>query len=186
LLRNWFGLYDKLHPNTRTPELSINILSISSLYAWPGGTGYQAAKGGLAKAIWSLRAERKHLNEQATDEVKKQIGPSANVSSRYVGIYPDNVATGLIARAQQESLYQVQGAALPPEIVVQTIIQAIEGRGKFGEYDDVAILVNPNEPDTREPLMGVYLAFLPIDEETHEPDFSKRLLEKIADVDILK
>lgn len=185
LHHSWFGLYNKLHPNAKAPELSINICSISSFYAWPGGTAYQAAKSGLGAAIYGLRSMQQYLNEQATDEVKRQIGPSANLATRIVAIYPDNVATGLISRAQQESLYEVQGDALPPDIVVQTVMQAIEGHGKFSKYDDVAILVNPNQPGTRQQLSGVYLGFIPLDDETHRPNFSNRILEKIADEDVL-
>lgn len=185
LHRSWFGLYNKLHPNAKAPELSINICSISSFYAWPGGTAYQAAKTGLGAAIYGLRSMQQYLNEQSSDEIKQQVGPSADLSTRIVAIYPDNVATGLISHAQAESLYEVQGDALPPEIVVQTVMQAIEGRGNFGKYDDIAILVNPNEPGSRKPLKGVYHAFVPIDEETHRPNFSNRILEKIADEDIL-
>jgi NAD(P)-dependent dehydrogenase (short-subunit alcohol dehydrogenase family) len=185
LHHNWFGLYNKLHPNVRTPELSINICSISSFYAWPGGTAYQAAKTGLGAAIYGLRSMQQYLNEQASEETKQQVGPSAGLSTRLVAIYPDNVATGLISRAQQDSLYEVQGDALPPEMVVKTILQAIEGKGNFAKYDDVAILVNPDEPGSRRPLKGVYHAFIPIDEETHRPNFSNRILEKIADEDVL-
>ncbi|HET9850381.1 MAG TPA: SDR family oxidoreductase [Candidatus Saccharimonadales bacterium] len=185
LHRSWFGLYDKFHPNAKAPELSINICSISSFYAWPGGTAYQAAKTGLGAAIYGLRSMQAYLNEQAPDEVKSQIGPSASLATRIIAIYPDNVATGLISRAQAESLYEVQGEALPPDIVVQTVMQAIDGQGKFSEYDDVAILVNPNEPGSEKKLRGVYLGFIPIDDETHRPNFASRTLEKIADEDIL-
>jgi len=186
LHKGWFGLYNKLYPNAKAPELSVNICSISSFYAWPGGTAYQAAKTGLSAAIAGFRSMQEYLNERATDDVKRQVGPSANLSTRFVAIYPDNVATGLIAKAQQESLYEVEGEALPTDIVVQTVLQTIDGQGKFGEYDDIAILVNPRDPQTRQRLSGVYLAFLPIDSETHRPDFGKRLLEKIADEDVLK
>lgn len=185
LHRNWFGLYNKFHPDAKAPELSVNICSISSFYAWPGGTAYQAAKTGLGAAIYGLRSMQQYLNEQATDEVKQQVGPSANLATRIVAIYPDNVATGLLSRTAQESLYSVQGDALPPEIVVQTVMQAIEGQGKFAEYDDVAILINPNEPGSRKQLRGIYLGFIPVDEETHRPNFSSRILEKIADEDVL-
>lgn len=185
LHKSWFGLYNKLHPNAKAPELSVNICSISSFYAWPGGTAYQAAKTGLSAAIAGLRSMQEHLNERATDDVKRQIGPSANLSTRFVAIYPDNVATGLIARAQHDSLYEVEGDALPTDIVVQTVLQAIEGQGKFRDYDDIAILVNPKDLQTRKQLRGVYLAFIPIDDETHRPDFGQRMLEKIADEDVL-
>jgi len=181
LHKGWFGLYNKLYPNAKAPELSVNICSISSFYAWPGGTAYQAAKTGLSAAVAGFRSMQGYLNERATDDVKRQIGPSANLSTRFVAIYPDNVATGLIARAQQDSLYKVEGAALPTDIVVQTVLQAIDGKGKFGEYDDIAILVNPRDPQTHEQLEGVYRAFIPIDVETHRPDFGQRILEKIAD-----
>jgi hypothetical protein len=129
---------------------------------------------------------QQHLNERASDGAKQQIGPSTNLKTRFVAIYPDNVATGLIARAQHDSLYEVAGGALPTDTVVQTVLRAIEGQGKFGEYDDIAILVNPRDPKTRNQLSGVYLAFIPIDDETHRPDFGQRLLEKVADEDILK
>ncbi|HXR50055.1 MAG TPA: SDR family oxidoreductase [Verrucomicrobiae bacterium] len=185
LHHSWFDLYNKFHPSAKTPELSVNICSISSFYAWPGGTAYQAAKTGLGAAIYGLRSMQQHLNEQATDEVKQQVGPSADLATRIVAIYPDNVATGLLSRAGQESLYKVQGDALPPDIVVQTVMKAIEGQGKFSEYDDVAILVNPNEPGSRKRLRGVYLGFIPADEETHRPNFSNRILEKIAEEDVL-
>jgi NAD(P)-dependent dehydrogenase (short-subunit alcohol dehydrogenase family) len=185
LHRSWFGLYNKLYPNVKAPELSVNICSISSFYAWPGGTAYQAAKTGLGAAIYGLRSMQQYLNEQAPDEVKQQIGPSADLNTRIVAIYPDNVATGLISRAQQESLYEVQGDALSPDIVTQTVMRAVEGQGNFAKYDDIAILVNPNEPGSRKPLNGVYHAFIPVDEETHRPNFSNRILEKIADKDAL-
>lgn len=183
--RSWFGLYNKLYPGARAPELSVNICSISSFYAWPGGTAYQAAKTGLGAAIYGLRSMQQYLNEQASDAVRAEAGPSANLTTRIVAIYPDNVATGLISRAQKGSLYEVQGDALPPEIVVQTVGQAMEGRGNFGKYDDIAILVNPNEPGTQQSLSGVYHAFIPIDAETHRPNFANRVLEKIADEDVL-
>jgi NAD(P)-dependent dehydrogenase (short-subunit alcohol dehydrogenase family) len=186
LHKGWFGLYNKLYPNAKAPELSVNICSISSFYAWPGGTAYQAAKTGLSAAIAGLRSMQQHLNEQAADDVKRQVGPSANLSTRFVAIYPDNVATGLIARAQHDSLYEVEGESLPSDIVVKTVLQAIEGQGKFGEYDDIAILVNPRDPQTHKQLRGVYLAFIPIDSETHRPDFGQRILEKIADEDVLR
>jgi hypothetical protein len=79
----------------------------------------------------------------------------------------------------------VQGDALPKEIVVQTVMEVIEGRGKFNEYDDVAILVNPNDPIDHKQLRGIYLGFIPVDQETHRPNFSRRILEKIADEDAL-
>jgi len=185
LHKSWFGTYNKLYPNAKAPELSVNICSISSFYAWPGGTAYQAAKTGLSAAIAGLRSMQQHLNERATDDVKEQVGPSASLSTRFVAIYPDNVATGLIARAQHDSLYEVEGDALPTDIVVQTVLQAIEGQGKFRDYDDIAILVNPKDPQTRKQLRGVYLAFIPIDDETHRPDFGQRILEKVADEDML-
>jgi len=181
----WFGLYNKFFPKAKSPELSVNIGSISSFYAWAGGPAYQPGKTGLAAFVYHLRARQRYFQEEATEEEKRQIGPSADIKARYIAIYPDNVATGLISRAQQESLYKVQGDALPPEIVVQTVMKAVEGQGNFGKYDDIAILVNPNEPGSRKSLKGVYHAFIPIDEETHRPDFSKRVLEKIADEDIL-
>ncbi len=185
LHHSWFGLYNKLYPNARAPELSVNICSISSFYAWPGGTAYQAAKTGLASAIYGLRSMQNYLNEQATDEVKQQIGPSAKLNPRIIAIYPDNVATGLISRSQQDSLYQVQGNALPTEVVVQTVIKAMDAQDKFGKYDDIAILANPTEPSSGENLRGIYLAFIPIDHETHRPNFANRVLEKIAEEDAL-
>ena len=185
LHKSWFGLYDKLYPNAKAPELSVNICSISSFYAWPGGTAYQAAKSGLGAAIYGLRSMQNYLNEQVSEEVIAKIGPSANLNTRIVAIYPDNVATGLISRAQHDSLYQVKGDALPTDLVAKTVIQAMEGQGDFGKYDDIAILVNPKDPDSRQELKGVYLAFLPLDEETARPDFTERILKKIADEDVL-
>ncbi len=185
LHRGWFGLYNKLHPDVKAPELSVNICSISSFYAWPGGTAYQAAKTGLGAAIYGLRSMQHYLREQASEEVKTQVGPSADLNTRIVAIYPDNVATGLISRAQHDSLYQVEGDSLPTNLVVKTVMQAMEGQGNFGKYDDIAILVNPNDPRTHQRLRGVYLAFIPLDEETHRPNFAERILEKVADEDIL-
>lgn len=185
LHRSWLGLYNQQHPNVKTPELSINICSISSFYAWPGGTAYQAAKTGLGAAIYGMRSMQQHLREQASDQEKQQVGPSANLNTRFVAIYPDNVATGLISTAQQDSLYKVGGPALPTSLVVDTVMRAAEGVGNFGKFDDIAILVNPNDPKTRQKLSGVYLAYIPIDPETHRPNFSDRILEKIADKDVL-
>lgn len=185
LHHGWFGLYNKLYPDVKPPELSVNICSISSFYAWPGGTAYQAAKTGLGAAIYGLRSMQQYLKEQAPDSVKEQIGPSANLNTRIVAIYPDNVATGLISKAQQSSLYEVGGDALPTSTVVDTVMKAIEGSGNFGKYDDIAILVNPNDPHTKQQLKGIYLAFIPVDSETHRPNFSDRILEKIADEDTL-
>lgn len=181
LHRKWLELYNKNHPNSRKPELAVNICSISSFYAWPGGTAYQAAKSGMAAAVAGLRSMERYLHTEASPEVKKEIGPSADLETRIVAIYPDNVATGLIGRAQESSLYQVRGAALPTELVTDAVMQTIEGKDKFGEYDDVAILVNPRDPKTGKELKGAYLAFIPLDPETSRPDFGRRVLEKVAD-----
>lgn len=185
LHHSWFGLYNKLYPEARAPELSINICSISSFYAWPGGTAYQAAKTGLLASLSGLRSMQNYLNQKASAEVKHQVGASAELTTRIVAIYPDNVATGLISRAQKDSLYQVQGKALPTAIVVDSVIKAIEGQGKFAQFDDIAILVNPNEPGSKKRLSGIYLGFIPLDDETHRPDFGGRILEQIADEDRL-
>jgi NAD(P)-dependent dehydrogenase (short-subunit alcohol dehydrogenase family) len=185
LHRQWFELYNKLHPDVKVPELSVNICSISSFYAWPGGTAYQAAKTGLSASLSGLRSMQKYLEERASEETKQKIGPVAQIQPRIVAIYPDNVATGLIARAQQDSLYVVEGDSLPMEMVTDTILKAIEGKGNFGKFDDIAILVNPKDPQTQSVLKGVYLAFIPPDNETHRPDFKARTLEKIADEDVL-
>jgi len=185
LHRQWFELYNKLHPNVKVPELSVNICSISSFYAWPGGTAYQAAKTGLSASLAGLRSMEKYLEEEASEETKQKIGPVAQIHPRIVAIYPDNVDTGLIARAQQDSLYQVEGNSLPMEIVTDTILKAIEGKDNFGKFDDIAILVNPRDPQTQSELKGVYLAFIPPDNETHRPDFGDRILEKIAGEDVL-
>lgn len=185
LHHKWLELYNQNHPDSREPELAVNICSISSFYAWPGGTAYQAAKSGMSAAISGLRSMERYLATEATPEEKQEIGPSAEVQTRIVAIYPDNVATGLIGRAQESALYQVQGSALPTELVTKAVTDTIEGKGKFGEYDDVAILVNPNDPKTDKRLKGAYLAFLPPDPETNRPDFSNRILEQIADEDVL-
>jgi len=185
LHRSWFELYDKSYPSTRTPQLSVNICSISSFYAWPGGTAYQAAKSGLAAAVYGLRSMQQYLNTQATNDVKHQVGPSADLTTRLVAIYPDNIDTGLLARTAQNSLYKVRGDALPTKAVLDTIALAIEGRGNFSEYDDIAILANPTDPISHEQLHGIYHAFIPIDQETHRPDFFSRKLEKFADESVL-
>jgi NAD(P)-dependent dehydrogenase (short-subunit alcohol dehydrogenase family) len=185
LHREWFGLYNEMYPNIRKPELSVNIASISSFYAWGGGTAYQAAKAGLSSAVAGLRAMTSHLNELKDDSIKKQLGPSSDLSPRFVSIYPDKIDTGLISHAQKNSLYKVSGDALPTEIVTDTVVKAIEGKGRFGEYDDIAILANPRSPGTTQELPGVYLAFIPTDEETGRPDFTKRMLEKIANENLL-
>ena len=185
LHHRWFELYNQRHPQARTPELSINICSISSFYAWPGGTAYQAAKTGLGAAIYGLRAMQQNLRNNASEEVKQQVGPSADLDTRIVAIYPDNIATGLISSAQKDSLYQVGGDALPTEAVVDTVMRAIEGQGNYGKYDDIAILVNPRDPKSGQELKGMYAAFIPIDDETHRPNFSARILEKIGDEDAL-
>ena len=185
LHRGWFGLYNRQHDNVRKPELSVNICSISSFYAWPGGTAYQAAKSGLSAALAGLRSMEGYLEDKASAADKEQLGPAAGISPRIVAIYPDNVDTGLLSKSGHGSLYKVTGDLLPTGIVTDTVIKAIEGKGKFGEYDDIAILVNPNEPGTRKELKGVYLAFLPLDDETHRPDFGARQLEQIADEDVL-
>jgi 3-oxoacyl-[acyl-carrier protein] reductase len=185
LHRGWFGLYDKLLDDARKPELSVNICSISSFYAWPGGTAYQAAKSGLSAALSGLRSMEGYIRDQASAADKEVLGAAAELSPRIVAIYPDNVDTGLLSRSQQDALYKVKGDLLPTDIVTDTVIKAIEGKGKFGEYDDIAILVNPKDPGTRKELRGVYLAFLPLDDETHRPDFGARQLEQIADTDVL-
>lgn len=181
----WLELYNKLYPNVKVPELSVNICSISSFYAWPGGTAYQAAKTGLSASLAGLRSMDTYLEEQASTKTKQKIGPVAQINPRIVAIYPDNVATGLIARAQKDSLYQVEGDLLPMEIVTDTIMKAIEGKDNFGKFDDIAILVNPRDPGTREELKGIYLAFIPPDAETHRPDFGSRILEKAAEENAL-
>jgi NAD(P)-dependent dehydrogenase (short-subunit alcohol dehydrogenase family) len=185
LHHKWLELYNQNHPNGRKPELAVNICSISSFYAWPGGTAYQAAKSGMAAAVAGLRSMERYLATEASPEVKREIGPSADLETRIVAIYPDNVATGLIGRAQESSLYQVRGAALPTELVTDAVMKTIEGAGTFGEYDDVAILVNPKDPKTGRELKGAYLAFIPLDSETSRPDFGARVLEKVADEDSL-
>lgn len=185
LHREWFRLYNQRHSEARIPELSVNICSISSFYAWPGGTAYQAAKSGLSAALAGLRSMEGYLQSNASTATKEALGATAELSPRIVAIYPDNVDTGLISKSAQGSLYKVQGDLLPTSIVTDTVIKAIEGKGKFGQYDDIAILANPREPGTRKELKGVFLAFLPLDEETHRPDFGARELEQIADEGIL-
>lgn len=184
LHHSWFDHYNK-DSDARPPELSVNICSISSFYAWPGGTAYQAAKSGIAAAIYGMRAMQRNLTAEADDDVRRQIGPSANLKTRFLAIYPDNIATGLISRAQSESLYPVKGDKLPTSMVVDTIIKAIEGDDNYGKYDDIALLVNPNDPNTGDSLEGVYAAFIPIDQETQRPNFAKRILEKVAEKDVL-
>jgi hypothetical protein len=126
-----------------------------------------------------------YLHGEASVADKEALGAAAELSPRIIAIYPDNVDTGLLSKSAQGSLYTVKGDLLPTSIVADTVMKAIEGKGKFSEYDDIAILVNPKEPRTRKELKGVYLAFLPLDDETHRPDFGARWLEQIAEEDAL-
>ena len=185
LHRGWFGLYSQRHDDAREPELSVNICSISSFYAWPGGTAYQAAKSGLSAALAGLRSMEGYLRDEVSTADKEVLGAAAELRPRIIAIYPDNVDTGLLSKSARGSLYSVKGDLLPTAIVTDTVIKAIEGKGKFSEYDDIAILVNPREPETRKELRGVYLAFLPLDSETRRPDFGARQLEQIADESVL-
>jgi NAD(P)-dependent dehydrogenase (short-subunit alcohol dehydrogenase family) len=176
LTKHWYNLYNPSQNNAKRPELSISIGSISSFYSWDSGSAYQGGKTGLMATLASYRSTLNRLKEES---------PVGVLSPRIIGIYPDNVATGLLSKDSKESSYVVKGDLLPVDIVVDTAINAIEGKGKFGEYDDIAILVNPYEPGTRKALKGVYLAFLPLDDETCRPAFGARQLEKIADENVL-
>ncbi len=185
LHHNWFDLYSKQHATALKPELSVNICSISSFYAWPGGTAYQAAKSGLSAALAGLRSMEKYLENPDSAEDRQELGAMAEISPRIVAIYPDNVDTGLLSRSQSSSLYRVKGDLLPTSVVTDTVMKAIEGKDMFGQYDDIAILANPKDPKTKKELEGVYLAFLPLDKETHRPDFGSRILEQVGDKSLL-
>lgn len=185
LHRQWFGLYNQRPSESRVPELSVNICSISSFYAWAGGTAYQAAKSGLSAALAGLRSMENYIENHASVEEKSKLGATADLKTRLVSIYPDNVDTGLLSRTQQDSLYRVKGDLLPSSVVTDVVIQAVQGVGKFGEYDDIAILANPNDPKTKRELKGIFLAFLPLDDETSRPNFGARILEQIGDEDML-
>lgn len=175
--RQWLAAKGQL--DTKSPELSVNLCSISSFYAWPGGTVYQASKSGLAGAVWGLRAMQEYVNKEADLQTKQQLGSKA-LGVRFLAIYPDSIATGMISKAEEDSLYKIHGDLLPPKIVVEQVMKSIEGKGDYGRYDDIAILVNPTHPETLKQLKGVYVAFLPIDRETQRPVFDKRILKKIA------
>lgn len=178
--RHWLGQYSKRYPNTKIPELSINICSVSSIYSWAGGTAYQVAKTGLAAFVSSFRVSQKSAKE-TSDEVKGQLGPAGDLSIRTVAIYPDSIATGMIAKAEEGSLYEIKGDLLPQDLVIDVITKSIDGVGNFGKYDDIAILANPTNPKTGERLKGVWAAFLPLDQETQRPDYQRRILKKLAD-----
>lgn len=182
--RSWFDLYNK-RSNTKAPELSINLCSVSSIYSWAGGTAYQVSKTGLAAFVWGARAMQRNLQEDADPETKNKLGKVGDLKTRFVAIYPDSIDTGMIARAEQDSLYKVRGDFLPQDIVIDTILKSIEGVGNYGKFDDIAILANPTDPQTNERLKGIYAAFLPMDKETQRPAFHKRVLEKIAGEDRL-
>jgi NAD(P)-dependent dehydrogenase (short-subunit alcohol dehydrogenase family) len=173
---DWLNHY-RLDKGTKVPELSLNICSISSFYAWPGGAEYQASKTGLMAFTCALRAMQKNLGTVTDPEVFARIGALKDLQIRFLNIYPDSIDTGMISKAEKDSLYKVKGDLLSQDLVVQTIIKAIQGEGKFGRYNDFAILANPK---------GVDLAFIPLDPETQRPDFTKRILEKIAGEDSLK
>lgn len=177
--RQWLGLHGE-REDSKAPELSINLCSISSIYSWSGGTAYQVSKTGLAAFVWGARAMQQNLQEDADIETKNKLGKASDLSTRFVAIYPDSVDTGMIARAEQDSLYKVRGDFLPQDIVIDTILKSIEGVDNYGKFDDIAILANPTDPQKNERLKGIYAAFLPIDEETQRPAFHKRILEKIA------
>jgi short-subunit dehydrogenase len=176
LTKHWYSLYDPSHETPKKPELLVNIASISSFYAWGGGSAYQGAKTGLMATLASYRATFDNLRRE---------DPASVLSPRVIGIYPDNVDTGLLKKDSQESSYVVKGDLLPVHVVVETVMKAIEGEGNFGEYDDIAILANPREPGTGKQLKGVYLAFMSPDDELHRPDFSARQLVKFYDEDAL-
>jgi NAD(P)-dependent dehydrogenase (short-subunit alcohol dehydrogenase family) len=176
LTKHWYRLYDPGRETSKKPELLVNIASISSFYAWGGGSAYQGAKTGLMATLASYRA---------TFDSLRREDPAGAISPRVIGIYPDNVDTGLLKKDSQESSHVVQGDLLPVHVVVETVIKAIEGEGDYGKYDDIAILANPREPGTRKQLKGVYLAFMSPDDELHRPDFSARQLVKIYDEDVL-
>lgn len=176
--RQWLAAGGQAH--RRTPELSVNLCSISSFYAWPGGTTYQASKSALAAAVWGLRSMQEYLGNSADEQIKQQLGTKANLNVRFLAIYPDSTDTGMITRAEQESLYNIKGDLLPAEIVIDVIVKSIKGVGDYGKYDDIAILANPSDPRTKRLLKGIYAAFLPVDQETKRPVFQNRILEKIA------
>ncbi|HEX5395055.1 MAG TPA: SDR family oxidoreductase [Candidatus Saccharimonadales bacterium] len=176
LFKHWYKLYDPNNEGAKKPELAVSIASISSFYAWESGSAYQGAKAGLMATLASYRS--------TLDRIRKESSTGA-LSPRIIGIYPDNVATGLLEKDSTESSYAVKGDLLPVDTVVNTVIDAIKGQGDFGRYDDVAILVNPREPETGAELKGAYLAFLPPDDETHRPDFSARQLVMVLDEDQL-
>ncbi len=177
--RHWLGEFNKRHESAKLPELSVNICSVSSIYSWAGGTAYQVAKTGLSTFVSSFRVSQRSARE-ANPQTKVQLGPVADLNIRTVAIYPDSIATGMITKAQQDSLYQIKGDLLPADVVVDVVMKSIEGAGVFGKYDDIAILANPTEPATGRRLTGVYVAFLPVDQETQRPAYNLRILQKIA------
>jgi hypothetical protein len=122
---------------------------------------------------------------RATLNSLRREASAGALSPRIIGIYPDNVATGLLKKDSEESSHVVEGDLLPVYAVVDTVMKAIEGEGDFGKYDDIAILANPREPGTRQRLKGVYLAFLSPDDELHRPDFNARRLVKVYGEDLL-
>lgn len=177
--RQWLKLHSE-REQSKTPQLSVNICSVSSFYAWPGGTVYQASKTGLAASVWAMRSTQQYLREEAEMGVKDELGKLANLNVRFLAIYPDSIDTGMISKAQQDSLYRIRGDLLPQEVVVDVIVKAIEGRDDWGRYDDIAILANPTDPRTGKGLKGIYVAFLPLDPETQRPSFDRRILKRIA------
>lgn len=177
--RQWLKFYAE-REQSKTPQLSVNICSVSSFYAWPGGTVYQASKTGLAASVWAMRSTQQYLREEAEMGVKDELGKLANLNVRFLAIYPDSVDTGMIARAEKDSLYKIRGKLLPQEVVVNVILNAIEGKDDWGHYDDIAILANPTDPKTGKALRGIYVAFLPVDPETQRPSFERRVLKRIA------
>lgn len=177
--RHWLGEFNKRHESAKIPELSINICSVSSIYSWAGGTAYQVAKTGLSTFVSSFRVSQRSTHE-AGMETKAQLGPVADLNIRTVAIYPDSIATGMIAKAEQGSLYQIKGDLLPADVVVDVVMKSIDRVGSFGKYDDIAILANPTDPATGKRLRGVWAAFLPLDQETQRPAYNLRILQKIA------
>ncbi len=177
--RQWLKQFSE-RDSVKTPQLSVNICSVSSLYAWPGGIPYQASKTGLAATVWAMRSAQKFLRASADKKTKAELGNQAELNIRYLAIYPDSVDTGMINKAEEQSLYKIHGDFLSQSTVVDVIMKAIEGDGDWGKYDDIAILANPNAPKDGKQLKGVYVAFLPMDQETQRPAFNRRVLKKIA------
>lgn len=185
LHHRWLSFSRMEIAKVRKPECSVNICSISSFYAWAGGSEYQAAKTGVAAFIQGLRAMQRFLGETTDDKVKARLGQLTKIKTRFLNIYPDSIDTGMISKAEEDSLYKIRGDLLPQDLVVQVIMDSIVGKKDYGNYDDIAILANPTDPKNNRSLDGIYVGFLPIDKETQRADFNSRILSKISGPEML-